>query len=186
MWRYITERMSLVHSAHPIQLDNKYILNCNYWYSNRGYLEFEQAKWACNSIRWGLGPQDRKVHDMASIGQTANPYSISFSSSSTASEFTTPHGCFRVELRKGVYDGAIWVWVRVTTLKSSNYNPNDSTAKVVTPYGTVSGLVSGMSNTTIGSSSCTRCICIGASGRAVQVTYHGACAGETSSKTVSI
>lgn len=123
---------------------------------------------------------------MASAGQVRDPYSISFSRSSTASEFLTPHECYRVELRKGVYDGGIWLWVRVTTRKSSNYNPNDSTAKVVTPYGSVSGLIRGMSNTTIGSSSCTRCICIGASERAVRVTYYGACAGETSSKTISL
>lgn len=130
--------------------------------------------------------QERKVHDMATAGQKKDPFSIAFSSSSTASEFITPHECFRVELRKGVYDGGIWLWVRVTTLKSSNYNPNDSTAKVITPYGTVSGLVRGMSNTTVGSSSCTSCICIGASARAVRVTYHGACAGETSSKTIAL
>lgn len=65
---------------------------------------------------------------MANAGDRINPYSVSFAGKDSISEFST-HS-FRVELRRGVHQGKNWIWLRTTTLRSSNCELG-ATAKIV-------------------------------------------------------
>lgn len=130
------------------------------------------------------GNYSQKGLTMASKGQRINPYSISFSKSSTVDEFSTAY--FRVELRRGTYGGAVWLWIRSTVRKGSNYQWG-STVKLSTPFGTVSKLPYGSgSNWDVNTRRCSPAICIGNPTSSFRVTYSGAASGSTATKTVQV
>lgn len=117
-------------------------------------------------------------------GQTINPYSVAFSGARTASEFSTNQ--FRVELRRGVYNGALWVWIRSTVLSGSNYQWG-STVELNTPCGTVKGLPYGSGdNWDVGASRCSPAICLGTPVSYTTVVFSGAASGSNASKTARV
>lgn len=120
----------------------------------------------------------------SNCGQTMNPYSVSFNSPTTANEFSTSR--FRVELRRGYYNGDVWVWLRVTTRYASNYMMG-ATEFLSTPCGRVSGLPYGRGdNQTPNSSRCSAAICLGQPASMTTVTYGGGGEEYTQSKTCRV
>ncbi|EPD33653.1 hypothetical protein HMPREF9306_00408 [Propionimicrobium lymphophilum ACS-093-V-SCH5] len=118
----------------------------------------------------------------ADCGQTINPYSVSFKYVSTADEFSTSR--FRVELRRGSYNGGVWVWLRVTTRYASNLMMG-TTEFLSTPCGKVTGLPYGWGNNrTPNSSRCSKAICLGQPASVTTVTYGGG--GEERSKSKKV
>lgn len=136
---------------------------------------------------------------MASYGQTINPYSVTMKNKKKEAEFTTPHGIYRMELRSGYYDGALWLWIRSTvnwayhndqnsgwgsTAKLSvNYDkaPITTLPRVATrlPYG------SGKS-TRPGSQRCSAAICVSGATRGFRVKFEGPGTVDKTSKTTRI
>lgn len=122
---------------------------------------------------------------MAAVcGQRINPYSVNFTNVSTADEFST--SCYRIELRRGRYNGAVWVWMRVTVTYPNNYIMGDI-VEMKTPCGTAYKLPYGSGNNTIlGASRCTEAICIGETHNPAYITYTGAAYGNVGTKTARV
>ena len=154
-------------------------------FSRRSFLSaglFSLATMAALSF----GPRNAfaDVASSSSPGARINPYSVSMAASRTLSEFTTSR--FRVELRRGIYNGSYWLWVRSTVNSQSNYEWG-STVSLTTPYGSVSGLPYGSgTNLDVGAQRCTAAICIGIPTKAISVTYAGAAWGSHASKSYTI
>ena len=122
------------------------------------------------------------------IGNTVNPYSVTFTNTVTISEFSTD--IHRVELRKGKRNNEWWVWMRVTQKKIGNetsaYIAGTDT-KLTTPNKSVTGLPYGsISNTKLNSQSCSAAISVGNPMGLATVTYRGAASGTSKSKTVKV
>lgn len=107
----------------------------------------------------------------AAPGKTIDPHSVSMVGSRTLSSISSSY-CL-TELRRGLYDGSYWLWVRTTVYKSSNYDYGGS-ASLTTPYGSANGArYGGGNNLTVGSVMSTAAICIGIPSSAISVTYSG-------------
>ena len=116
-----------------------------------------------------------------------NPDSAAMTNVSTVSEFST-YSC-RVQLRKGTYKGSVWLWIRVIVRRASNYMIGypASEVKLTTPVGNSTGLNYGNSNNlTVGAKSWTAAINIGNPASLTTVTFKGAAAGDSGSKTVRV
>lgn len=70
------------------------------------------------------------------VGQRANPFALSMTNTATVTEFTKEN--FRFELRKGRTSSGLWVWIRSTCIKGTNYDAW-STMKLSTPKATATG-----------------------------------------------
>lgn len=107
----------------------------------------------------------------ATPGRSIDPHSVSMAGSRTLSSISSSH-CL-TELRRGLYDGSYWLWVRTTVYKSSNYDYGGR-ASLTTPYGSTDGArYGGGNNLTVGSVMSTAAICIGIPSSAIRVTYSG-------------
>lgn len=108
---------------------------------------------------------------MATKGQKVNPFSVAMTRTTTLDEFTASY--WRVELRRGDYDGATWIWLRATCVKVSNYKMGE-TEKIQCAAGTVYGLPYGSGNNgTYGSIRCSAAICVGKLRAPVVASYTG-------------
>lgn len=104
-------------------------------------------------------------------GRLIDPHSVTMSAARTLSSISSSH-CL-VELRRGLYDGSYWLWVRTRVYKSSNYDYGGS-ASLSTPYGATNGArYGGGNNLTVGSVMSTAAICIGIPSSTITVTYSG-------------
>lgn len=128
---------------------------------------------------------DEFVPMASAAGARINPYSVAMSGSRTLSNFSDSYMLF--ELRRAIYNGSYWLWIRGTVYKGSNAVFGQG-AKLVTPYGTVSdGMIYGTGdNWTVGSQRCTPAICIGRPTTTITVTYYGGTGVGSYSKTVQI
>lgn len=115
-------------------------------------------------------------------GDTVNPYSVSWTSPTTVSEFSTDH--YRVELRRAIRLNQVWFWIRVTVKAGSNYLMGE-TAKLVSPCKIVTGLPYGSgSNWNVGSQRCSAAVSVGQPASITTITYAGAAYGSHGSRTV--
>ena len=122
-----------------------------------------------------------------SPGRLIDPYSVTMSGARTVSSFSDQYVLF--ELRRALYEGSYWLWIRGTLYQTSNYH-FATKVRLITPYGTVNndnGMTYGTGdNWTIGSQRCTPAICIGVPSSTITVTYTGNTLAGYQSKTVQI
>ncbi len=120
----------------------------------------------------------------ASCGKKINPFSVTFKSTRTASDFYTYNHA--VELRTGIYQDALWVWIRVTVRRVSNYAVGEA-VQLRTPCGTTNFLRYGnASNAVAGSVGCTAAICLGQPASLTTITYSGVASGDFATKTARV
>lgn len=132
-----------------------------------------------------IASADELLTFAAAAGARVNPYAVAMSGSRTMSYFSDSYMLF--ELKRAIYNGSYWLWIRGTVYKGSNAIFGQG-AKLVTPYGTVNnGMIYGTGdNWTVGSQRCTPAICIGRPATTITVTYSGGTWEGNYSKTVQI